>query len=184
MSEISLGGLKEVVQLRFDRAGGGGRTRHSSLVAQHHRLLRVGMIHIRLLSHLEYDPEARCDDLSVHLTWLGTPEAGVRPLHDLDGDHPDRLSVYGQPLRQIEARQVVRVRPCRRDDADGRLVGRNSQGLVAGDQNADPFDGDSFPGAIQHLLEHPPVNTRLTASKEGGPELLAFDWTEPLKATW
>ena len=34
--------------------------------------------------------------------------------------------------------------------------------VIAGDQNADPFDGDSLPGAIQQLLDNPLVNTRVT----------------------
>jgi len=42
--------------------------------------------------------------------------------------------------------------------------------VIAGDQNSDPFDGDSIPGASQQLLDHPLVNTRLTPSSEGGPE--------------
>lgn len=39
--------------------------------------------------------------------------------------------------------------------------------VIAGDQNSDPLDGDSIPGAIQQLLEHPLVNIRLTPSSEG-----------------
>jgi hypothetical protein len=42
--------------------------------------------------------------------------------------------------------------------------------VIAGDQNADPFDGDSSPGAAQQLLEHPLVNTKVTPDSEGGPE--------------
>ena len=40
--------------------------------------------------------------------------------------------------------------------------------VIAGDQNADPFDGDSVAGAIQQLLESPRVNTKVTPSSEGG----------------
>ncbi|MBA3246279.1 MAG: endonuclease/exonuclease/phosphatase family protein [Actinobacteria bacterium] len=39
--------------------------------------------------------------------------------------------------------------------------------VIAGDQNSDPLDGDSIPGAIQQLLEHPLVNTKLTPSSPG-----------------
>jgi 3-phytase/alkaline phosphatase D len=42
--------------------------------------------------------------------------------------------------------------------------------VIAGDQNSDPFDGDSIPGAIQQLLDHPLVNTKVTPDSEGGPE--------------
>jgi Endonuclease/Exonuclease/phosphatase family len=46
--------------------------------------------------------------------------------------------------------------------------------VIAGDQNADPFDGDSVDVAIQQLLEHPKVNTSLTPASEGGPEQAAL----------
>jgi hypothetical protein len=42
--------------------------------------------------------------------------------------------------------------------------------VIAGDQNADPFDGDSVPGAAQQLLDHPLVNTKVTPDSPGGPE--------------
>jgi hypothetical protein len=41
--------------------------------------------------------------------------------------------------------------------------------VIAGDQNADPFDGDSVAGAAQQLLEHPRVNARFTPDSPGGP---------------
>jgi hypothetical protein len=46
--------------------------------------------------------------------------------------------------------------------------------VIAGDQNSDPLDGDSIPGAVQQLLEHPLVNTKLTPTSEGGPEQAAL----------
>ncbi len=42
--------------------------------------------------------------------------------------------------------------------------------VIAGDQNADPFDGDSTQGAIQQLLDNPRVNTKVTPSSEGAVE--------------
>ncbi len=42
--------------------------------------------------------------------------------------------------------------------------------VIAGDQNSDPLDGDSIPGAIQQLLESPRVNTKVTPSSEGAVE--------------
>jgi hypothetical protein len=46
--------------------------------------------------------------------------------------------------------------------------------VIAGDQNSDPFDGDSIPGAAQQLLEHPLVNTKVTPSSEGAVEQAAL----------
>ena len=42
--------------------------------------------------------------------------------------------------------------------------------VIAGDQNSDPFDGDSVPGSAQQLLDHPLVNTTLTPSSPGAVE--------------
>ena len=42
--------------------------------------------------------------------------------------------------------------------------------VIAGDQNSDPFDGDSVPGSIDQLLDHPLVNTKDTPDSEGGVE--------------
>ena len=41
--------------------------------------------------------------------------------------------------------------------------------VIAGDQNSDPLDGDSIPGSIQQLLDHPRVNTKVTPWSAGGP---------------
>jgi hypothetical protein len=60
-------------------------------------------------------------------------------------------------------------------DDQGRRGGlaRGASFVIMGDQNSDPFDGDSIPGAAQQLLEHPRVNTSLTPSSPGGPEQAA-----------
>jgi hypothetical protein len=57
------------------------------------------------------------------------------------------------------------------DDA-GRRGGLKAGSLfvIAGDENADPLDGDSTAGAIQQLLEHPLVNTKVTPTSAGAVE--------------
>ncbi|MBD8868583.1 endonuclease/exonuclease/phosphatase family protein [Nocardioides sp. MJB4] len=68
------------------------------------------------------------------------------------------------------------VRPGRRSayiyDDEGRHGGLRpgARFVIAGDQNSDPFDGDSVPGSIQQLLDNPRVNDRSTPTSEGGPE--------------
>ena len=56
-------------------------------------------------------------------------------------------------------------------DDDGAFGGLPAGALfvIAGDQNSDPLDGDSIPGSIQQLIEHPLVNTKVTPSSAGGP---------------
>ena len=46
--------------------------------------------------------------------------------------------------------------------------------VIAGDQNSDPLDGDSIPGAVQQLLDHPLVNTKVTPSSPGAVEQSAL----------
>jgi len=46
--------------------------------------------------------------------------------------------------------------------------------VIAGDQNSDPLDGDSRPGAIQQLLDHPLVNAGNAPTSPGGPEQAAL----------
>ena len=46
--------------------------------------------------------------------------------------------------------------------------------VIAGDQNSDPLDGDSIPGSIQQLLDHPLVNTSKTPASAGAVEAAAL----------
>jgi 3-phytase len=46
--------------------------------------------------------------------------------------------------------------------------------VIAGDQNSDPLDGDSIPGAIQQLTENPLVNTKATPESAGAVEASAL----------
>jgi Endonuclease/Exonuclease/phosphatase family len=57
------------------------------------------------------------------------------------------------------------------DDAGGRGgLPSGSLFVIAGDQNSDPLDGDSIPGSIQLLLDHPHVNDRSTPDSPGAVE--------------
>jgi hypothetical protein len=61
------------------------------------------------------------------------------------------------------------------DDEGGRGgLAPGAAFVVAGDQNADPLDGDSVPGAIQQLLDHPRVDTSVTPDSEGAVEAAAL----------
>jgi Endonuclease/Exonuclease/phosphatase family len=59
-------------------------------------------------------------------------------------------------------------------DDQGRHGGlRGAHFVIVGDQNSDPLDGDSIPGAIQQLLEHTRVNTSVTPTSAGAVEAAA-----------
>ncbi len=49
-------------------------------------------------------------------------------------------------------------------------LARGARFVIAGDQNSDPLDGDSIPGAVQQLLESPRVNASHPPTSEGAAE--------------
>lgn len=57
-------------------------------------------------------------------------------------------------------------------DDEGKHFGLRGNGsfLILGDYNADPFDGDGVPGAIDQLLDCPFVNSSATPMSLGGPD--------------
>ena len=61
-------------------------------------------------------------------------------------------------------------------DDRGRRGGlhRGEHFVIAGDNNADPFDGDSTQNAIHQLLDNPRINTSVTPTSPGGPEQAAL----------
>lgn len=59
------------------------------------------------------------------------------------------------------------------DDAGRRGGIRGGSFVIMGDQNADPFDGDSVNGAITQLLDNRRINDPLPSS-DGGPEQAAL----------
>ena len=52
---------------------------------------------------------------------------------------------------------------------------RGSRFVIAGDQNSDPFDGDSIPGSAQQLLDNPAINARVTPDSDGAVEATRRD---------
>jgi hypothetical protein len=61
-------------------------------------------------------------------------------------------------------------------DDNGESGGLNPGALfvIAGDQNADPFDGDSSFDAALQLTDNPLINTSVTPASAGGPEQAAL----------
>ncbi|MFF5083754.1 endonuclease/exonuclease/phosphatase family protein [Actinoplanes sp. NPDC000266] len=51
---------------------------------------------------------------------------------------------------------------------------RGQDFVIAGDQNADPLDGDSYEGAVDQLLTHPLINSRTRPSSAGAAEAAAL----------
>lgn len=57
------------------------------------------------------------------------------------------------------------------DDQGGQGgLAAGSSFVIMGDQNADPYDGDSYKNAILQLLQNPNINTNFTPASVGGPQ--------------
>jgi hypothetical protein len=67
-------------------------------------------------------------------------------------------------------------------DDNGKRGGlsRGARFVIAGDQNSDPFDGDSIAGSAQLLLEHPRVNAGNTPTSLGAVEQSALQGQQNL----
>ncbi|MCP9490654.1 MAG: endonuclease/exonuclease/phosphatase family protein [Solirubrobacteraceae bacterium MAG38_C4-C5] len=128
------------------------------------------------------DEELEVLPLSSKSHWDVPIRVGARPVHFLVS-HPTP-PVFDGPEDRNGRRNSDEIRfwadyigPGRREgryiyDDQGRRGGLRpgAQFVIAGDQNADPFDGDSRPEAIRQLLDEPLVNTRTTPDSPGGPE--------------
>ncbi len=103
-------------------------------------------------------------------------QVGRDVIHIL-GSHPTPPAFDGPEQRNVK-RNHDEIRfwadylmPGRRSayiyDDDGRYGGLRpgARFVIAGDLNADPCDGDSVPGAIQQVLDHPLVRDPLQASE-------------------
>ncbi|MEJ7825465.1 MAG: endonuclease/exonuclease/phosphatase family protein [Solirubrobacteraceae bacterium] len=120
--------------------------------------------------------------LSSKSHWDVPIRVGARPVHFLVS-HPTP-PVFDGPEDRNGRRNSDEIRfwadyigPGRSEgsyiyDDEGRRGGLRpgAQFVIAGDQNADPFDGDSRPAAIRQLLDEPLVNTATTPDSPGGPE--------------
>jgi 3-phytase/alkaline phosphatase D len=119
----------------------------------------------RLSSKSHWDVPIQINGKTVHfLTSHPTPPV-------FDGDE-DRNGTRNNDEIRFWADYVIPSRSGYISDDNG-IPGGITPGdpfVIAGDQNSDPFDGDSVPGSIQQLLEHPLVNTKVTPASEGAVE--------------
>jgi 3-phytase/alkaline phosphatase D len=119
----------------------------------------------RLSSKSHWDIPIQIDDKVVHfLTSHPTPPV-------FDGPE-DRNGTRNNDEIRFWADYIIPSRSGYIYDDNGMPGGLppGDMFVIAGDQNADPYDGDSVLGAAQQLLDHPLVNTKVTPDSEGGPE--------------
>ena len=118
--------------------------------------------------------------LSSKSHWDIPIEIGHKTVHIL-ASHPtppvfdgaeDRNGTRNHDEIRFWADYLLRSRSRYIYDDEGKHGGlrQGEMFVIVGDQNSDPFDGDSVPGSAQQLLDHPLVNTTLTPSSPGAVE--------------
>ena len=124
----------------------------------------------RLSSKSHWDLPVRIDDQVVHLLASHpTPPVFDGP-EDRNGTRNfDEIRFWADYVTGGRAARYIY-------DDEGRVGGlpRGASFVIVGDQNSDPLDGDSIPGAVQQLLEHPRVNVSVTPDSEGAVEQSAL----------
>jgi hypothetical protein len=124
----------------------------------------------RLSSKSHWDLPVRIDDQVVHLLASHpTPPVFDGP-EDRNGTRNfDEIRFWADYVTGGPTSRYIY-------DDDGRVGGlpRGASFVIVGDQNSDPLDGDSIPGAAQQLLEHPRVNVTVTPDSEGAVEQSAL----------
>ncbi|MFF0943764.1 endonuclease/exonuclease/phosphatase family protein [Kocuria sabuli] len=123
---------------------------------------------VRLSSKSHWDVPVRIGGTTVHvLASHPTPPTFDGPEDRNGRRNADEIRFWADYVRGPAASSYVY-------DDEGTRGGLRpgERFVVMGDQNADPHDGDSWPGAIQQLLGHPRVQDPLPASA-GGPEAAA-----------
>jgi 3-phytase len=124
----------------------------------------------RLSSKSHWDIPVRIDRKTVHfLVSHPTPPVFDGP-EDRNGTRNfDEIGLWADYITPGPASFYIY-------DDDGKQGGLvpGSRFVIAGDQNSDPLDGDSIPGAIQQLLDHPLVNTQMTPASAGAVEASAL----------
>jgi hypothetical protein len=124
---------------------------------------------VRLSSKSHWDLPIDIDGRLVHfLVSHPTPPVFDGPEDRNGRRNHDEIRLWADYVRPGRASAYIY------DDAGqrGGLV-PGARFVIAGDQNADPLDGDSVPGAAQLLLEHPRVNTSVTPSSDGAVDAAA-----------
>jgi hypothetical protein len=124
---------------------------------------------VRLSSKSHWDLPIDIDGRLVHfLVSHPTPPVFDGPEDRNGRRNHDEIRLWADYVRPGRASAYIY------DDAGQRGgLAPGARFVIAGDQNADPLDGDSVPGAAQLLLEHPRVNTSVTPSSDGAVDAAA-----------
>ncbi|WP_114559592.1 endonuclease/exonuclease/phosphatase family protein [Desertihabitans aurantiacus] len=119
-----------------------------------------------LSSKSHWDVPVQVDGRTVHLlTSHPTPPTFDGPEDRNGRRNADEIRFWADYVSGLRGSAYIY-------DDQGRRGGlrAGSSFVIAGDQNADPLDGDSVPGAADQLLDHPRINPSRTPTSEGAVE--------------
>ena len=124
---------------------------------------------LRLSSKSHWDVPVRVGEKRVHLLVSHPTPPVFDGLEDRNGRRNfDEIRFWADYVVPSRSRYIY-------DDRGERGgLGPGQPFVIAGDQNSDPLDGDSIPGAAQQLLDHPLIDARLAPSSEGAVEAAAL----------
>jgi hypothetical protein len=120
---------------------------------------------LRLSSKNHIDLPISLGDKTLHfLVSHPTPPVFDGPEDRNGRRNHDELSLWVDYLTDPAASWIV-------DDVGKRGgLSADTDFIIGGDLNADPFDGGALPGAIDQLLEHPSIDASCTPTSPGGVE--------------
>lgn len=123
---------------------------------------------LRLSSKSHWDIPVSLPGLTLHLlTSHPTPPAFDGPEDRNGRRNHDEIRLWAEYLKSQPAEWL-------KDDAGKSTPFEPAASFVIlGDQNADPVDGGSVPGAIQLLLNHPRINSSVVPVSPGGADTSA-----------
>jgi len=123
----------------------------------------------RLSSKSHWDVPIRIGSRTVHfLTSHPTPPVFDGP-EDRNGTrNADEIRLFADYVTPGRGGYIYD------DEGVGGGLAPNALFVIAGDQNSDPLDGDSLPGAAQQLLENPRINSRNAPRSAGAIEAAAL----------
>lgn len=136
--------------------------------------------HLRLSSKSHWDVPVRTPLGTVHLLASHpTPPVFDGPENRNGARNHDEIGLWAQYLSTPPAVAATAEWLC---DDQGRCGGlaRDALFVIAGDLNADPVDGEGAPHAIEQLLRHPRIDSRVAPRSVGAVERAA-DYGLPRK---
>ncbi len=124
---------------------------------------------LRLSSKSHWDVPIKIGENTIHfLVSHPTPPVFDGPEDRNGRRNHDEIRLWADYIDPNKSAYLV--------DDQGRAGGltRGAKFVIAGDLNADPHDGDAYPGAIAQLLEHPLIDSQTVPASSGGEQQSAL----------